>query len=310
MTEEGKIMDISTIITFIKQIVATFTALISMFIPAADTAGVAYGAEKQDELIMSFSAVSDTHVETNNPEAYNAFSALINGVKAGKDHSAAIFVGDNVMNGQLLENFFFYMGVKAVNPAEHNLVALGNHDIGNGNGDYDKFRKNYLNNNRLYLGNKLENTYYFRVINGCYMIFLASEELCVNDFVMSNEQTEWLKNVLKEADAADAPVFVFNHHPVYRIREDNANTLADILNQYDNLLYIHGHTHDQLGADNFYTYNGIDCICLPRSTEIVDYKPGDGIVVEVYNDEILVRGRNFIDGEWIDELNYTYPLDK
>lgn len=60
-------MDFSTVITFIKQIVATFTALISMFMPAADTASVAYGAE---------------------------------------------------------------------NLAEHNLVAFGNHDISNGNGEW------------------------------------------------------------------------------------------------------------------------------------------------------------------------------
>ncbi len=304
-------MDISTIITFIKQVAATFMALITMMLPAtADTSKLTYGAKNPDELVMSFSAVSDVHVETNNPDAYNAFAALINGVKAGEDHSAAVFLGDNVMNGQLLENFFFYMGVKAVNPAEHNLIAIGNHDLGNGHGDYAKLRKNYLNNNRLYLGNKLENTYYYRIINSCYMIFLASEDLTVNDFVMSAEQLEWLKAVLKEADAADAPIFVFNHHPIHYIKGMDTNTLTSLLSQYDNLLYIHGHIHNHLGTDNFYTREGVNCINLPRSTEIVDYEPGDGIVVEVYETEILVRGRDFINGEWIEELVYTYPLSK
>lgn len=303
-------MDISTVFTFIKQVVATFTALVTMFLPVASTPELAYEAQNPDELIMSFSAVSDIHVETNNPDAYKAFAALINGVKAGKNHNATVFLGDNVMNGQLLENFFFYMGVKAVSPAEHNLIALGNHDIGNGNGDYAKLRKNFLNNNRLYLGNKLENTYYCTIVNGCYMIFLASEDLSVNDFVMSNEQLEWLKGILKEASAANAPIFVFNHHPINYIRSTDKNTLTDLFSQYGNLLYIHGHTHNQLGTDNFYTLNGVNCICLPRSTEIVNYAPGDGIVVEVYENEILVRGRNFIDGKWIEELVYTYPISK
>ncbi len=304
-------MDISTVITFIKQVAATFMALIMMVLPStADTSKLDYGAKNPDGLIMSFSAVSDVHVETNNPDTYNAFSAIINGIKAGKDHSAAVFLGDNVMNGQLLENFFFYMGVKAVNPARYNLIALGNHDLGNGQGDYTKLRKNYLSNNRLYLGNELESTYYYRIIDGCYMIFLASENLTVNDFVMSEEQLEWLEGVLREADAAGAPIFVFNHHPINYIKETDANTLADILRQYDNLLYIHGHIHNHLGTDNFYTYVDVDCINLPRSTEIVDYEPGDGIVVEVYENEILVRGRDFINGEWIDGLVYTYPLSK
>ena len=304
-------MDISTVFTFINQVAATVAILFAMiFSPAADTAKLAYEAQNPDKLKMSFSAVSDVHVETNNPDAYGAFADLIKGVKAGKNHSAAVFLGDNVMNGQLIENLFFYTGVRAVKPAAHNLVAIGNHDLGNGNGDYEKLRKNYLNNNRIFLGNKLENTYYFRVIDGCYMIFLASEGLSVNDFVMSQAQLEWLKGVLKEADEANAPIFVFNHHPINYIREMDENTLSDLFGQYDNLLYIHGHTHSQLDSGNFYTRSGINCICLPRSTEIVDYGPGDGIVAEVYEDEILIRGRNFISGEWIEELTYTYPLNK
>ncbi len=303
-------MDISTVFTFIKQVAATFIALATMFLPVASTPELAYEAKNPDELIMSFSAASDVHVETNNPDAYKAFKALISGMKAGKNHSTAVFLGDNVMNGQLLENFFFYMGIKAVSPAEHNLIALGNHDLGNGNGEYAKLRKNFLNNNRLYLGNKLENTYYSRIINGCYMIFLASENLTVNDFVISDEQLEWIKGILEEAAAAKAPVFVFNHHPINYITGMDENTLTDLFSQYGNLLYIHGHTHNQLGTDNFYTLNGVNCICLPRSTEIVNYAPGDGIVVEVYENEILVRGRNFINGEWIEELVYTYPISK
>ena len=35
---------------------------------------------------------------------------------------------------------------------------------------------------------------------------------------------------------------------------------------------------------------------------------GDGIVVEVYENEILVRGRDFANGQWIEGLEYTYPI--
>ena len=45
---------------------------------------------------------------------------------------------------------------------------------------------------------------------------------------------------------------------------------------------------------------------LARSTEVVDYEPGDGIVVEVYEDEVVVKGRNFITGEWLEGLEYRY----
>ncbi len=150
-------MEISTVILFIKQLFATFMTMLMMLMPVSDsTKGVVYSAEKPDELVMSFSAVSDTHVETNNPDAYNAFSDLLYGIKAGENHDAAIFLGDNVMNGQDLENIFFYTAVSAVKPGKVNLVAAGNHDFGNGEGDYEKLKKNYITNNNLYLWNNLD----------------------------------------------------------------------------------------------------------------------------------------------------------
>lgn len=300
-------MDISSVILFLKQFFATLITMIMMLIPGSDNEkGVAYKAENPEGLIMSFSAVSDIHVETNNPDSYNAFSDLLYGIKAGENHDAAVFLGDNVMNGQLLENMFFYTAVGAVRPAKTNLVATGNHDFGNGQGDYKSFLTSFINNNRFYFWNNIDKPYYYKVINGCYMIFLSSEDLSVNDFIMSDDQFAWLKSVLDKAAEENSNIFVFNHHPVYLLRSDDSTALANLLNKYDNLLYIHGHIHDYLDENNFYEWNGVKSINLPRSTEIVDYEPGDGIVVEVYEDEVLVRGRDFITGEWIEGLEYRY----
>ena len=303
-------MDISTVITFIKEVVSTLLILLAMMSPAFSGDGVEYVAEKPDELIMSFAAVSDIHVETNNPKAYQAFSDILDGVKAGKNIDATVYTGDNVMNGQLLENFFFYSAVRTIKPAKDNFIVMGNHDIGNGTGEFDKHLRNFVLNNKLYLGNDVGKAgYYYRVVNGCYMIFLASEELTVNECVMTQEQLAWLEGILNEAAEKNATIFVFNHHPLYYLRGVESDALAKLLVKYDNLLYIHGHIHDELGTDNFKNQGGVDTINLPRTSEIVDYEPGDGIVVEVYENEILVRGRDFVKGEWIDGLEYRYPLD-
>lgn len=303
-------MDISTVVVYIKDLMATLLVLLTMISPAFGGDGAVYSAKNPDELVMSFSAVSDIHVETNNPDSYKAFSDLLDGVKGGEDIDAVFYLGDNVMNGQVLENFFFYAGLKAIMPAEKNFVLTGNHDLGNGEGDYNNFLNNYLMNNTLSFGNKLDKPYYYEVINGCYMICLSSEELCVNNCIMSEEQLTWLKGILDEAASKNAPIFVFNHHPLYYLEGVEGDSLAKLLSGYDNVLYIHGHIHDHLGTDNFRNEGGVNTINLPRSTEIVDYEPGDGIVVEVYEDEVLVRGRDFISGEWIEDLEYTYPLSK
>lgn len=299
-------MDFSAVITFIKDVFSTLMVLVMMISPFSKGDGVAYQAERPDELITSFVVASDIHVETNYPQSYQNLSDVLFGIKAGEDIDAVVYTGDNVMNGQVLEDFLFYSAIRAVKPAENNIVLAGNHDFGNGSGDYESLRKKFLFNNAFYLCNNIKNDYYYEVINGCYMIVLTSEDPTTWEFYMSEEQFEWLEDTLKEAQAADAPVFVFNHFPLRYLKNSDPSRLADLLKEYDAQLFIHGHIHNDMGTDNFYNSYGIDCINLPRITETTEYEAGDGIVVEVYADEIVVRGRNFIKGEWIDGLRYTY----
>lgn len=301
-------MDIGTVVIFIKQVISTLLSLLMLMSPAFSGNGTAYAPEKPDEVIMSFSAVSDIHVETNNPDAYEAFTDILYGIKTGQHNDAVVFTGDNVMNGQIAENLFFYTAVRSALPADSTFVVSGNHDYGNGEGDFDKFLRNYLINNNLFLGKGIDKPYYYRVINGCYMIFLSSEGSSIGECIISQEQYDWLEGVIGEAKAENATIFVFNHHPVNYIDGDSDKTLAEILSGYDNLLYIHGHIHNKLSANSFYEQYGVKSINLPRSSEIVEYEPGDGIVVEVYENEILVRGRDFVSGEWIEGLEFRYPL--
>ena len=305
-------MDITSVITYLKELFATFLIFLTMLSPAFGNSGATYEAENPDELIASFVVLSDIHVETDQPEAYSYLYKVFQGVKAGKNIDAVVYTGDNVMNGQITENVFFYSALKAAKPAKNNFVITGNHDLGNGAGNYENSSKDFIANNNFYLGNKIDKLYYYRVVNGCYMIFMASEDVNASDFVMSREQFNWLEGVLKEAQEAGAPIFVFNHFPI-RYLDDNGtevyrDELAALFVKYGVDLFVHGHIHDDLGADNFYTWGGVSCINLPRITEITEYEAGDGIVVEVYENEFVVKGRDFIKGEWIEGLEYRYAF--
>ncbi|MBO5937450.1 MAG: metallophosphoesterase [Clostridia bacterium] len=302
-------MDFTTVVMYLKDLLATVMTLLMMMSPAFSGNGVAYEAQNPDELITSFVVVSDIHVETNNPESYENFSDVLYGIKAGKDIDAVIYTGDNVMNGQFLENVFFYSAIRSMMPAENNLVVVGNHDLGNGAGDHDKSRNDFIANNNLYFGADLDEPYYYRVINGCYFICISTEVGDPSQFYVSDKQYSWLEGVLKEAKAAGAPTFVFAHFPIRDISQ-GGDKFAALLKDYNVSLYCHGHYHNDLVAGNFYNWGGINSINLPRVTETTHYDAGDGIVVEVYEDEILVRGRDFVKGEWIEELVYTYPIVK
>ena len=284
------------------EFILTFFTFLSLLFSNAPLEEVSYEAQSPTELVMSFSIISDTHVETTDSGSYKNFTKTLRAMKAGRDIDAAVFLGDNVMNGQSLENFYFYNALDIVEPAEHNLVALGNHDIGNGEGDYGKLCGRFLKNNSKKLDNHIDKPYYYKIINGCYMIFLASEDLSVHECVISNDQLVWLKGLLDEADRANAPIFVFNHHPILMIDGEDWFKLIDLLGSYDNLIYFCGHTHKMLDEYSFRMYGKVRCVFLPRASGADGYGAGDGIVVEVYKDSILIKPRNFIRGEWMEEL--------
>ena len=291
-----------------KNFILTFWTLLSLIFSSAPISEAAYKAQDPDSLVMSFSLVSDAHIETTNSDVYKSFTTLLRSIKAGEDHDAAIFLGDNVMNGQGIESFLFYSAVKQIAPAQYNLVALGNHDVGNGEGDYEEMVRRFLECNTEKLDNPIEKPYYYRVIEGCYFIFLATEELTVNSCVISREQLDWLKATLIEAEAANAPIFVFNHHPIGRVEGEVGDELIELLGKHEDLIYFCGHTHMELTDYSFRSSYGINCVYLPRVMESDEYDAGIGVVVEVYESEILVRARNFITGRWLDDLSYTYQL--
>lgn len=306
-------METSKVYIVVRDIILIIGILFSLFSPNTDKSGVAYEAENPDELVMSMSVVSDVHIEKLNPTSYQYFYDILKNIKSGKDIDAVAYLGDNVMNGQLLENFYFYAAAKLVNPSDNQIIVTGNHDLGNGERNYETSRLDFMINNKLYLDNDLDELYYYRIVNGCYIIALSSEDENAGAFHMSDAQIEWMKGVLEEAKAADAPIIVLSHFPVYEIAgvDSNGNPrdyrdLAWILNKYDKLLYLYGHRHNELKADNFKEWHGVDIINLPRVTEYFEYEPGDGVVIEVYEDHFLVRGRDFVKGEWVDGLVYTY----
>ncbi|MBR6567829.1 MAG: metallophosphoesterase [Clostridia bacterium] len=178
-------MNMSKIGIFVKDLIATVVILLTMLSPFSDKTGVAYEAENAEKLVMSMSVVSDVHIEKLNPTSYQYFFEILKNIKAGKDIDAVAYLGDNVMNGQLIENILFYNAVKAVNPSDNQYVIVGNHDHGLGERSYKASCNDFIANNRLYLDNNIDKTYYYKIVNGCYIIALASEDETAQGFQMS-----------------------------------------------------------------------------------------------------------------------------
>ncbi len=286
-------------LAFVRAVLCTAAILFSMFLPASE--GTAYTAKNPDEAKLVFNVLSDIHVETNNTEIYKNFKSILENVKLNKSSSATLFLGDNTMNNQLLENTFFFGALKAELDTKTTIVAVGNHDVGNGEGDFNKMWTRFKTYNNLTLKNKLDKPYFYKVINGYYMIFLSTEELSVHSYIMSDEQIQWLKDTLQKASETGNPIFVFSHHPLDWIENENKYLVHEILDDYSNIYNVHGHLHYDF---KHYNTAGIDCIYIPKATE-----KGFGMVVEVYDDEVVFRERNFIEGKWYQEVSFPITSD-
>lgn len=295
------------VLNFVKHVIATVLTLIMLpvtfMMPPTDS----YEAKDADKLITSFTVLSDIHIEGNNYPTFREFSEILKEVHNAEDNDTLVFLGDNTMNCQDIESIFFYGALKAAKPADNLVIVPGNHDFGNGTGDYEMYRDRFLKYAN-FAGADIDSPYFCKVIDGCYFIVLSTESDTVNDMNISDAQLQWLKDVLDEAAKTDKPIFVFNHYPVNYIQNGAYTKLSDVIDDYDNLLYFCGHTHAPLSSSSVSVVNGVQQINIPKSTEHATegYECGIGAVVEVYDGEVLLRIRDFDDGKWVEGYEYSY----
>lgn len=298
---------------FGKAIASILAVIMTLFTLGTGT-GEFHTVKAPEEHPVVFSVLSDAHLEGLDKEftftkSYGALTKVLDDVSllAGRN-DALVFLGDNTMNGQNIENLLFFGLVNSMNAADKVIVTAGNHDFSNGEGDYEEYKNRFLYYNNAFFTKDLTEPYYYQVVKGCYIICLSSEAATVNDMYLSDTQLAWLRGVLDEAAEKNAPILVMSHHPANYLAERNGNELTDILNDYDNLLYFCGHTHREYDQYSVYTLNGVDCINLPKVTHKNEEGTGIGAQVEIYDDEIVVRIRDFYNGYFLEGQEFVYPI--
>ncbi len=298
-----------TYLVFAKDVVTIVFTLLFLPVSFLFSPAEGYEAERPDELKTSFTVVSDIHTEGNNYQTFIEYSEILNEVKNSKTNDTLVFLGDNTMNGQNIESFYFYTALGLTRPAENLIIAPGNHDYGNGQGDFGKLKNRFIKYSN-YAGCKTDNIYYYKVIDGCYFVVLSSESHTANSMEISDIQLQWLKDIINEAAAENKPVFVFSHHPVNYIENGSYDRLSDVLNDYEKLIFFCGHTHLPLNSHSVYTENSVQCVNIPKSTEhaVEGYETGIGAVVDVYENEVRLRFRDFDDGLWVEGYEYSFTF--
>lgn len=307
----------------IEIIVSLFLTINTIFSLVPDLAGrVKTYAPESDNVILNCAVVSDTHADSNPlRDRTNTLRKTYAGIRrCSRDIDVLLNVGD-ITNSGVKGDYATEKRLEKSYIKAHNTVAcLGNHDSWNGSADpdYEKAVDNflgYLENN----GINSDKVYYSVVIKGYHFICLATEALDLHECtpVYSEEQLKWFDTELTEAEKSGLPIFVLSHRPLngYNGISDSLlpGEVNEILHRHSSygkpILFFSGHCHT-FSPEIINRDGNIFSINLP-STEYNDEteyecndKGGLGLSMEVYENSIVLRVRNYQTDKWIDVYRF------
>ena len=293
---------------------------------------------------LNFAAVSDLHFDAYDENALYAFgsefaaSAILPGFEEMDERlDAVVFTGDITDHGYENQWVKAEEVLTSYDLADNIILAAGNHDTWtDGKGD-KTFRELFTEYGSRIMGEEAEDIYFTREINGYTFIVICSEGDDTSGY-FSDEQISWLESELAKAAEKDLPIFVISHWPINETHglpeiwgnknyDENTGGMGEqsariekALKEYDNVFLISGHIHlglsnaDDMAKTGYQTLESdgsFHSLNLPRFNAFNkggNFMVGTGYTVEVYDDEVVFRARNFLTNNWLPEYDYTIAL--
>lgn len=284
--------------------------------------------------------VADVHMRDEPYRNRRLFDGLYDLEHAAHPIDVLASAGDLTDHGELSEWATVVKKTNGHKPANEIVLALGNHDTWTttleDNDAYDYAVELFLHFIGKLTGVPQEKAWFTRVVKGYSFICMASEDSSC-DGKIGAEQIAWLDGELKKATENGKPAFVINHQALQQthglpftasagsskdlppdeggIHEGN-DAVRAVLSKYKNVLLISGHSHMGLSGrftkhstfqkvDSFYSIN-LPCYMFWNHDGLPSC--GYGYVMEVYDDRVLLRARNFIRRVWLPAYDFTFPI--
>ncbi len=291
-------------------------------------------AKDPDNVKMVFATLADPQVSNYMFGRYQSFQeACIDLRNAEVKFDALVGVGDIAENGLAEEYQLAYDELSTIDARF--IMATGNHDIrlraySQTVNRFTKFT-DALNGNkdsmadRAYAEGKLA---YSETVNGYKFIVMGSDKTAFEEASISDAQLEWLDAELAASNGE--PVFVILHQPLKLTHNlpnnwgngtnknagsvgKQSDAIRGILAKHGEnspVILITGHLHAGFTQysyekldDSFHSFN------VPAFS--IDNKDGEvngaGLtyIVEVYEDEVIFRARDLINGKWLPDFDVT-----
>ena len=328
--------------TIFKSIMANFTSfLMAIILTVVPYAGFELPVidNAKDNCNLTAELISDVHIEQ-----YDVFRKAFMAVGLGNlkraeaDVDTVVVAGDLTNYADEISLAKYYELLKKYSPVPV-ISAAGNHDIGHV-GDRDvtditreEAKANFIKYNNEYLGINSENNYYSTEINGYKFIVLGDDVIDGGHWDamdMSDEQLSFLDSELASCDGK--PVFVICHWPVDGMNGQDIiypdssidlqnNDIKTIMEKYKNVFYISGHSHGGIRSNaaaefcemsNVEQLNGVTYVSLPSFGIVNSFGypwSGTGFQMEVYDDQVIFRARNFLTNFWFTNSVFTVEIE-
>ncbi len=292
-----------------------------------------------NDIKLCATIVSDTHIDEKNPTKWFPMMLLKRALKGAKlsRSDAFITVGDTTSRGSRANwDMTRECFRKYPDAAKKIILTIGNHDGWNDDG-FDSAIKEYYSAYKDICSRNISTPYFSEIINGYYFICIGTDADSGCEAEISDTQMKWFSEEMEKAGKTDKPVFVFCHqslnqrHGLPRTWDRHeipdrdpldggigarSDEVASVLKKYKNVFYFSGHSHMGLcgedmtakeGYASFEEEDGVTLINLPSlacGNHHGEYiKTGVGIQLEIYEDKVVLRPKNYFSGKWITGIN-------
>lgn len=316
---------------FLLAIVMTWIPYAGIELPVID--------DKKEGSLLTAELISDVHIEMTEYLRPEFLKAGFRNMKYAKNDIDLMVVAGDLTNYADEPSLAYYYELIEECPVPV-ITAAGNHDIGHvGDRDVTDITReealaNVIKYANEYYGTDYEHNYYSREVEGYKFIVLGDEVINGGHWDamdMSPEQIAFLDSELAAATAEGKPAFVICHWPVDGINGQDiiypdspvdltVNDIKTVMEKYKNVFYISGHMHggirctwvgEKYDMPLVEQVNGVTYVSLPTYGIVNMYgllQAGTGMQMEVYEDEVMFRPRNFITNQWFTNSAYTIEL--
>lgn len=291
---------------------------------------------ESEKPVTEFEMVSDVHITDRtmgeadiNYKNNQHFKQMLEDVKKNSPDSKAIIInGDIADTGKESEYKKMQEISSQVSGIPDIYMSVGNHDLSAN--DYKTQADLFIK----YANTGTDKVYYDRTINGYHYIFLGSEKQGLRAD-LSEAQLKWFDNLLAKDTAANPtkPVFVMLHQSLYNTVAGSlpgqnwdgassegtkqAKELRAILKKYPQVLMFNGHSHWELNSEkcmyardeelpNIFNTASVGYLWSSYDTITGEYTQGShGYVIKVYNDKVMVLGRDFENGKYVSSAMFV-----